>query len=401
VTGASVGERIRASAAHLAPRANLRDAGIATAIVSPLVLLSVYGWLWTGNSAPSEFTLFGPAGAALLRGRLGEVFEHAYIQGGPFELIPYGAAWMLDLRSNTQWAIYFSLAIIALLFFFLVTVLAPVHLDSRKWRIYLAIGAGAAAVLSNFLPDSFQSGHPAQVVIACLWVLAAISARNGHFVTVGVLLGIGVGWETWAILGAPVIFCAARPHLVKAAIAGAATVGVLYLPFIATGHFAMGEYIWDIEPQTIVHHLFPTATEFGWPGRLIQAALAVGIGILIARLTRLSAHTVWLVPVAIIAARFPLDPLNWFYYWCAPGVLLILGAALAASRKEVPLTIAVAAVATWLAPTAFQPWLAPRSIAGKLTFFAVVVVAIPLWVALAQRRAEAPEPATPPTRTSS
>ena len=384
--GTSLGARFRASALNLAPKANLRDAGIATAIVSPLVLISVYGWLWTGNSAPSEFTIFGPAGAALLRGRISEVFVLPATQGGPFELAPYGLAQLLGINTTTQWAVYFTVAILALLFLFLVTVLAPVRLERQKFRIYLAMAAGAAAVLSNFLPDAFNSGHPAQVVIPCLWVLAAISARSGHFITVGLLIGLGAGFETWAVLGAPVIFVVARPGLLKAAAAGAATLAVLYLPFVATGHFAMGKYIWPVEPQNLIHHIFPALTEFTWPARLLQAAIAMGVGVLIARLTRHSAHAVWLVPVAIIAARFPLDPLNWFYYWSAPGVLLILGAALAASRKEVPLTIVLVAMATWLAPTAFQPWLAPRSIAGKLTFFVLAVIVIPLWLVLQNKR---------------
>jgi len=54
---------------------------------------------------------------------------------------------------------------------------------------------------------------------------------------------------------------------------------LLYLPFVVTGHFAMGGYRWQIASQTLLGHVFAPGTSFGWPLRLAQGAVAVAIGV--------------------------------------------------------------------------------------------------------------------------
>jgi hypothetical protein len=69
---------------------------------------------------------------------------------------------------------------------------------------------------------------------------------------------------------------------------------------------------------------------------MLQAAFAVGAGVVVARILRNSPHALWAAPLAIIAVRLLLDPLLYSYYLAGPKALVLVGAALGASRLGVP-----------------------------------------------------------------
>jgi len=58
----------------------------------------------------------------------------------------------------------------------------------------------------------------------------------------------------------------------------------------------------------------------------------VGGGFAVARLLRRSPHALWAAPLAIVVARLLLDPLLLPYYLEGPEVLILVGAALGATR---------------------------------------------------------------------
>src|SRR5262249_39337231 len=159
-------------------------------------------------------------------------------------------------------------------------------------------------------------GHPAETLVPLLWILAAADARRGHTVRAALVVGLSAGLETWGLLGVAVLALAPS---VRRALAGAALAGgvglALYLPFVAGGHFEMASYRWQVSPHSLLALAVAPGTPFGWAPRLAQGALAVGVGILVARAR--TPHALWLVPIAVVLARLAVDPLVSDYYFVA------------------------------------------------------------------------------------
>jgi len=109
-----------------------------------------------------------------------------------------------------------------------------------------------AAVVLGLTYGAYQDGHPAQVVVPLLWVLAGCDAREGRTVHAGALVGLSAGFEVWGLLGAVVFVLAPQA---RAALRGlAAEVGVavaLFLPFVLAGDFRMFEYHWQVNADTL------------------------------------------------------------------------------------------------------------------------------------------------------
>ena len=61
--------------------------------------------------------------------------------------------------------------------------------------------------------------------------------------------------------------------------------------------------------------------------RLVEGAIALGVGAAVARGTRRLAASIWLAPAAIASCRLVLDPVRYGYYWDTLLILLLIGAA--------------------------------------------------------------------------
>lgn len=378
--------RIKEAVLRVVPRATVVEAAIAAAIVLPIVVIAAYSNSWLGFSGPGELTVFGPAGSAMLHGRWGDVYANNAVQAGPFELFPFGVGWILGPEGSLQWTTYFAVCTFILVFLYLIAILTTTSLSGRKPRVYFAAAIGAAACLSQLLPWAFQAGHPAQVAIPMLWVMAAYFARQRLFVTVGVLVGISAGWEVWGVLGAPVVFCVARPDLVRAALGGLATVSVIYAPFIVSGNFHMFEYKWPVFGGTLAHTLWPAMTDFPWSARVLEGALVLGVGVGVAFATRLTVHGLWLVPVVIVLSKLVLDPLFWGYYSIAPGIVLIAAAGIAFNARSYGVMVLTLVLAAWLSlPSA--AWLpAARAPSGAAVILGITAVILPIGFEVRRRR---------------
>jgi hypothetical protein len=191
-----------------------------------------------------------------------------------------------------------------------------------------------AAVVLGLTYGAYQDGHPAQVVVPLLWVLAGCDAREGRTVRAGALVGLSAGFEVWGLLGAVVFVLAPQP---RAALRGVATeIGVavaLFLPFVLAGDFRMFEYHWQVNGDTLLGLVASPGTHFSWPMRMAQglAALAAGAGV--AWWLRRSLHAVWLAPLTVVAVRMALDPVRYPWYWLAVQTLVLLGAAELLARR--------------------------------------------------------------------
>ena len=188
-------------------------------------------------------------------------------------------------------------------------------------------GVCLAAVALGLTYGAYQDGHPAQVVIPLLWVLAACDAREGRVVRAGTLVGLSAGLEVWGVLGAVVLVLA--PHL-RAAVRGLAVqVGVstaLFLPFLAAGEFRMFDYRWRVNGDTLLGLVVEPGSDFTWLMRLAQGLVALAAGAGVAFPLRRSLHAVWLAPLTVVAVRLVLDPVRYPWYWLAVQTLALLGA---------------------------------------------------------------------------
>ncbi len=282
---------------------------------------AVFGW-FEGASGPGglrypDVYLFARAGSTLVSSQWSHTFDFSWIQAGPLELAlvslardagpgDRGFAIALDMLSTAAIA------------------LAAVCLLRRRPVGLLCFAAGAIVVA---LPASGYRGHPAEAVIAALWLLAARAARGGRPTQAGLLVGISGCFELWGVLGVTVLMLERSPRRCIRGVALAVALPALsLLPFALGGDFHMFDFQWDAMagvPRLLLGYEQP----FTWPMRLAQGTIVVVAGTFCARALRRLPESVWIVPLVTILVRIGLDPVDLPYYWTAPLAFLLVGAA--------------------------------------------------------------------------
>jgi hypothetical protein len=252
------------------------------------------------------------------------VFANPDVQVGPLQLLLFRLG---DLAGILPLLVQVGVA--ALLWFAAGRLLA-----GREPRAQLLVGFAAVALGLTY--GAYQDGHPAQVLVPLLWVLAGLDAREGRTLRAGALIGLSAGFEVWGLLGAVVFVLAPR---VRSALTGLATetfvAASLFLPFLVAGEFRMFEYHWQVNGDTLLGAFVEHGTPFTWSMRLCQALAALGVGALLAWPLRRTLHAVWLAPLTVVTVRIALDPVRYPWYWLALEVLALLGLAeFVSSRLE-------------------------------------------------------------------
>ena len=263
-----------------------------------------------------DLPFFLHAAHRLLSADWANVFADPNVQVGPVQLLVFGLA-----DHGVLLPLVVQVGSAALLW-----VTAGRLLTGRALHAQLL--AGLAAVALGLTYGAYQDGHPAQLIVPLLWVLAGLEARAGRTVLGGALVGLSAGFVLWGLLGAIVFVLAPRG---RAAVAGLATevsvVAGLFLPFVLAGQFRMFEYSWRVNPDTLLGLLAEPGTPFTWSLRLLQGVAALGVGVALAWTLRHTLHAVWLGPLAVVAVRLALDPVRYPWYWLALETLVLLGAA--------------------------------------------------------------------------
>jgi hypothetical protein len=345
---------VAARAAHSqtcdALRSRLAPSALLAVAMLPIIGVAAYAL----GKTPGEYPLFGPAGAALFRGNWNLVFHDPKVQAGPFELAPYGVAKLLNLHSEIQWFLFYFCMLYLLTFLVSVAFMLPLRRVQGRLALYVPILVLAVSIIGAFTPTAVVRAHLAEVMIPLLWIVAGCLSRERMFAAAGVAIALSAGFEVWGVLGAPVIFLATSPRLLRAAAGAVITLAVIYLPFVLTGTFRMFGFHWNTALGSIYRELWPQLTAFPWAFRLAQAVLALAAGLAVALLTRRYIYSLWLVPLAILSVRLVFDPLLFFYYWMAPATVALC--ALAATlylRSWIPAVVAAGIVAwLWLPPQA-------------------------------------------------
>ena len=269
--------------------------------------------------------MFANLGRQLLTGHLSAVYAQSGNQAGPFELMfnVLATAWSPNC-AYTGWelpgAVSVAMLTVTVLLFMVRRVMRGTDAVLRA-RVELSAGV---LLLATVAPTTAKWGHPADVVIPLSWMTSAVLARRGRWMLAGVVLGFAGGWETWAVLGIPVLLLSGRRAIPAGVVAAAAAAGC-YLPFVATGRFAMFSMRWTVFPHSWM--AFAGLHHVSWPLRMAQTLLvltacAVGVWLL-----RRSPHVIWAAPVGAAVVRMLTDPGLWPYYWAIPAVPAVAGVA--------------------------------------------------------------------------
>ena len=269
----------------------------------------------------SDGIFFVRYGQVLLSSHWDRAFSNPAIQVGPLQLAFFGSL------ADEEITIAIVLGVVTALL-----VVAAARAAGVR-NAGLRAGVGLLAVVMGLTWMADRSGHPADVMLPLIWVIAADQARRGHKWRAGLLIGLCAGVETWGILGVAVF--AFAPRLRDAAVStlvAAATALALFLPFVLGGHFEMLSLVWKVDQPSLMSMIVPVGTHFGWALRVVQAAVAIGAGVAVARALRHSPHAIWAAPLAIVAARLLLDPLLNWYYLAAPKALLLVAVTVGAAH---------------------------------------------------------------------
>jgi hypothetical protein len=294
--------------------------------VLPLSVASFVAGL--GTRDPADLPFFVGAARTLFSAGWADTYHDPVLQAGPVFLALVGLADRVGGPELLAYAV--QVGVTALVVFTVGRLL-----DGRPYRIYAQGIAGLAAVALGVSLDAYSYGHPAQVVVPLLWMLAGLDAREGRSVRAGALVGLSAGFETWGVLGAPLLLLAptTRGALRAFAVQAVVTIG-LYLPFVLAGDFRMFELRWKVEGWTLVRFLIPEGSDFPWTLRLLQGAAALAVGVLLALALRQNPRALWAVALGIVSVRMLLDPALYSWYWLGlETVALVAAADLATSLR--------------------------------------------------------------------
>jgi hypothetical protein len=271
-----------------------------------------------------DLAYFVHASERLLSSHWAATYSDPSLQVGPLQLVLFGAADLVGDLLGVSATRLIALAVgagLAALF----VVVARRLVAPREDRVVL-LAAGLAPVALGLTFDAFRDGHPAQVVVPLLWVLAALDARAGRAWRAGGLVGLSAGFELWGLLGAAVLVAAPRgAQALRSAAAAVLVAAALFAPF-ALSDFAMFEYRWVVNGDTPLSLVVDPGTEFTWPLRMLQGAAALLAGGALAWRLRRTTAALWAGPLAVVTTRIALDPVRYPWYWLALETLIILGA---------------------------------------------------------------------------
>jgi hypothetical protein len=296
----------------------VRSPGVALVVLAVLAGAAASGWVMH-DLTMSDAGGFADAGGLMLSSSWRHTYADPWVQAGPFELLICVVAQTLGVTARGV-----SIAMNIMGAAALLTV--GRHVLGRRWRALLFLGAGALGL--GLITDLAEIGHPSELFIALTWLLAARAARRDQTLLAGVLLGASAGFETWGLLGAPILFLIVRfRHTVIAGMVALVVAASIYAPFALGGDFHMFQVHWDIAGG-LPAYLFGQNNPFTWPMRLAEAVLVVGFGSVLALALRgRTAACVWIVPAATSICRIFLDPVRYGYYWDTSLVLILIGLA--------------------------------------------------------------------------
>ena len=208
------------------------------------------------------------------------------------------------------------------------------------YELYLGVG-----LMGGCGPLAAGYGQVQEMFLSLMLVVAASALRQGRGRRAGLWLGCALAFKLWAILGiALLVLSPRRRDAVIAAIVALLVGGLSYLPFVLAGNFRMFEYVWTVHSYVPMSYVLGTESVFGFRARLLQVAVSLGVGVVVAVRLRRDPVAVWVVPATLVSVRLLHDPRILPYYWTGLAACFVIGAGTA--TRWPPLKRAVVAVAT-------------------------------------------------------
>lgn len=334
---------------------------------------------------PGDVDFFRHGGEAILRGDLAAAYANPDMQGGPAQLVLDTVLLAWHGGSQAEWTVVRFVILWVLL---MTTVLLARPRGSSPAQRLWAGGLVLALIALRQASEFYRWGHWWHLPVILMMAWAGGQAASSRWVRAGVLLGVAMWFEPFAVVGVAVLVLAPGLWVAARAAVVAAVVAVLaYLPFVLTGSFAMGRRVLGVSPGTWASVVFgaDTATSISFTLRALEAVVAVTLAVL--AMWRLRARlplpvVAFLAATAAVLARIAVEPFWWPYYPVVPFVLLACTAMrLAWLRRPETLPVSVA----FLAMAILSPFAPPLGAAAALLMIALA--ALRAWSTLWDRLA--------------
>jgi hypothetical protein len=274
-------------------------AGVTTAVLGPT----------------DDAKLFAAAGRRLWSRDGLNVFDDSILQTGPAHLLLAGVGAGLGAPIGLSGAVA-STALLAAVVALLILALPM----SRRARLGVLVACALAGPFSVAALD----GHFEELLVGVTLLLAAASAGQGRATRTGALIGLAGAFKLWGVLGFPVVLL--LPRLRQQTHAALVTLGVVvlaYAPFLAFGVVRTFNHEWHAGEPSPLALLLHNGASYGWPARLAQGVITVGVGAVIALRARQVPGSWPLVPAAVVSTRLLTDPDVLEYYWTAAALVAL------------------------------------------------------------------------------
>lgn len=291
-------------------------------------------------------------------------------------------------------------------------VLFPVDTLARRLGASRARRVSAVWVCAGLsVPLLWLWGHPEDLLAVACALCALLAALDGRWTKAAALVGLGLAFQPLVVLVVPLVFARMPwrqlPRALVIAVAPAAL--LLAAPLLhawrttlhaiadqptfptighATPWLALSPVLHVHQVGDAAGRLFATTTDVtaGSPERILAIAVAVVLGLLVARVRPSEQTVVWLAALCL-SLRCVFEPVM-FPYYVVPALLLAVLAAAAARRSQFVLSLGVAGACSWAAYLHATPWAYYVVVTGLL--LATCALAVPRRRGGAQQRAGEP-----------
>lgn len=264
---------------------------------------------------------FGAAGASMWGPHVLDVYADPWLQIGPLYLLLVGALYRVAGAVHLDGELLTSMVLGGALAWATVRTAGRVARTHARDALVAQWVVGGVVVGGGFLVAAVDWGHFEEVLITVLLLEGALLAPRRP-VLAGALLGLAAGLKQWAPTAAPGVVLRGRGlhRALLVASVGAAVTVASYGPFLLWGDVRTFEFQWPIKANTLFARAGEVTGLDDWHLRVIQAAVVLVAGTVVAWLTRRRGNLA--VPLIVaVAVRILLDPLRVPYY---DGALVVL-----------------------------------------------------------------------------
>lgn len=333
--------------------------------------LGLVDWAWTDYDREAR-----PAFDALLSGhligfaRLVPSYGGSLVMRAPFVFVP--KIWGGGELSTFRAAAFPCLVASGILGIWLVA-----RLRSQGATVLARVVTLLLCAANPVTVLALESGHPEDLLGAVLCIAAVFAAIGGRSTWAGVLLGLAIANQEWAILATGPVLLALPSGRRRTLVAACAMTALILVPLMAAGGlvgqvsgaahtnnliFSPWQVWWFLGPH--LHHILPSTP---WATRLEPNWLSVAHPLIAATWVPLTLLCVWLrrqgarrpkneallLLVLLFLLRCMLDPWDNWYYPLPFLLALVTWETISSPRP--PVLSLVASVAVW----ALTQWIVP------------------------------------------